>query len=394
LAVELKKPIPRGYARQVFRDIINGRVRSVHANPNLKKVDRWDQSDIFYKARKRLDAEGYDVEIYKDDKKRKALYKYIKEYCDKLGIKRHEIGIFPADRAVLAFQGELYSVSFENYKSLAYLGTDIICVEKEGIVDKLVPFTENFGIAFIQSQGFVSEYGEMLAKLAHQQGANVMILTDFDAAGIEMGFSIGVTRLGVDIDTIEELNKEKSREDALLYKNDLKESYDGSTHWISLNNLAYSHPTTNHKMEYISYLLKYHDEQRYIDFLKNDRIELNTIMNEVGALRFWNWLKNKLIQTFPTRDYNRAISIPRYILTPTMEWFQQELQDRITEILADIVDESHAYLGHTQGLLHTGDKQNEIESELLRAVLSHPDIKQIDLGIKQLLGNGVYDTKP
>ena len=38
----------------------------------------------------------------------------------------------------MAFQGKLDSVSFENYKQLAYLGVDVICVEKEGIVDKLV----------------------------------------------------------------------------------------------------------------------------------------------------------------------------------------------------------------------------------------------------------------
>ena len=49
------------------------------------------------------------------EKNEKNYYSYIKEYCeDTLEIKRHQIGIFAADRAVMAYQGETYSVSFEN----------------------------------------------------------------------------------------------------------------------------------------------------------------------------------------------------------------------------------------------------------------------------------------
>jgi DNA topoisomerase VI subunit A len=90
----------------------------------------------------------------------------------------------------MAFQGQLYSVSFENYKQLAYLGVDVICVEKEGIVDKLVPFTTDFGIALVQSEGFLSEYGQMLAQEADKTGANVIMLTDFDSGGIELAYKI------------------------------------------------------------------------------------------------------------------------------------------------------------------------------------------------------------
>ena len=82
----------------------------------------------------------------------------------------------------MAFQGRTYSVSYENYKSLAHLGVDVVCVEKEGIVDKLVPFTRGFGIALVQSQGFLSEYGQMLAQEADKTGANVAMLTDFELA--------------------------------------------------------------------------------------------------------------------------------------------------------------------------------------------------------------------
>jgi hypothetical protein len=167
-------------------------------------------SDCFYNTRKQLDADGWDVTSCSE--RRKEVTKYVKTYCDKLGIKRHEIGIFAADRAVMAFRGESYSVSFENYEQLAVLGTDIICVEKEGIVDKLVPFTKDFGIALLQSQGFLSEFGEMLAHEAAKYGARVGMLTDFDSSRVDLAFSIkDITRLGINLGTIDEINAQRDK---------------------------------------------------------------------------------------------------------------------------------------------------------------------------------------
>ena len=100
-----KKPIPRGYAKRVEREIIDARKIAVAQNPHLKTSNRWDLSDIFYNARKRLDAEGYDVRPLNDEKTkmRKKLYHYVKEYCDTLGIKRHDIGIFARRQSCLIF---------------------------------------------------------------------------------------------------------------------------------------------------------------------------------------------------------------------------------------------------------------------------------------------------
>ena len=57
--------------------------------------------------------------------------------------------------------------SFDNLENLMYRGTDVICVEKQGTVIKMMPFTRNNGVAFIQSQGFISEYGIALARLSN-----------------------------------------------------------------------------------------------------------------------------------------------------------------------------------------------------------------------------------
>jgi len=114
----------------------------------------------------------------------------------------------------------------------------------------------------------------------------------------------------------------------------LRESYYGGDHWTYLRYLSKGaiRRETDHKLYQI---YKQHDkdyqnflnttymssdgiDMKYIDFIKYYRIELNTIMDEVESERFWNWLKDKLIETFPTRDYNRAITVPDYVLTDTM----------------------------------------------------------------------------
>ena len=203
--------LPDGLARSVMRYLIDRRWLAVYANPKLltDKKHRMDQSDIFYPMRTMLYRKGYDVSSLAEGEKRQKLYSYIKEYCeDTLGIKRHQIGIFAADRAVMAYRGDTYSISFENCKQLAKQGVDIICIEKEGIVEKLTPFTEGVGIALVQSQGFVSEYGVMLAEEGKKTGANVMVLTDFDTDGIKIAFELeGVIRVGIDFESIDQINE-------------------------------------------------------------------------------------------------------------------------------------------------------------------------------------------
>jgi hypothetical protein len=384
-----KQSIPPGIAFQVLDGVIDKRFDSVMADRNLKVTNRWDMSDCFYNTRKKLDALGYDVSIYGDREKRKALTTHVKDYCDRLvycqhckirrpdlmgvnlrwikdftcrkchnkltrGIKRHDIGIFPADRAVMAFNGRSYSVSFENYKALAHLGADVVCVEKEGTVDKQVPFTTGVGIALVQSQGFLSEYGEMLAEEASRAfpaHANVGMLTDFDASGFELAYKIkGVTRLGINLHSIDEINEQRGPEDEELDPLDLLEEYNGANHWINLDNLSkgmrkdrghrnlYQVENTVHNREYIDILNQSNEfsdgtEQTYIEFIKDKRIELNTVLDEIGAERFWKWLKSKLTETFPSRNYNRAIDVPTYVFTPTMDEFQEKLQKSIAKML-------------------------------------------------------------
>lgn len=421
--------IPWGYSEQVEREIINARFDSVFVQPGLIDADPLDLSDMFYDTRKRLDEEGYDVSPLNDEKtgKRKALYSYVKTYCDKIvycrwckkvrpriggrregettcsichrnlyqGIKRHEIGIFPADRAILYFKGKEYSVNFKNYKQLAYLGTDILCVEKQDTATKLKPYTMRIGIALLQSRGFIAECAKWLAKEAAKTGAHVIVLTDFDASGVDIAFQLeGVTRLGVDPNTVEWLNnhRDKNKDKVLdidkLTESSLNKRGEAGTHWEHLKLvLGYDIPElrcNGHNIKYIQYLQKTTSKgERYIDFLESKRIELNTIINAVKSKRFWEWVSSQLLELFPNRDYNRAIEVPDYVLTPTMEKFLQKLRVNITHVLGNRIEKNKKKINNIEGFINTQDRLQKIEKTFFRVLSKDPLIRQIHQGMKE-----------
>ncbi|MEP6576581.1 MAG: hypothetical protein ABJB85_09155 [Nitrososphaerota archaeon] len=96
-------------------------------------------------------------------------------------------------------------------------------------------------------------------------------------------------------------------------------------------------------------------------------------------------MSSKLIETFPTRNYNRAIQVPVYVLTPTMEEFQTKLQESISELLQTKVGAIMTDLTEIDELLDTNEKLEEISDDLLDSLLEEPKIKQIDLALKKLI---------
>jgi hypothetical protein len=176
-------------------------------------TNRWDHSDVFYTIRTHLNRLGWDTSVYTDavsggSKRRKELYAMIPDVCENYyGVKRHQIGIYLADRAIMAFNGKYYTVDFDGISNLMSSGTDIIVVEKFGTVVKMIPFTQSNGIALIESQGFVSEYeyGIALSRLCNGQTqvskdytdryvpkyvGHLTVLTDCDSSGVGIGLKI------------------------------------------------------------------------------------------------------------------------------------------------------------------------------------------------------------
>ena len=354
------RPVPKELDRHIVKYIIGQRKTAIDADPSLLQTYRWDHSDVFYAARTHLNQHDWDTSIYNDTtaggaNRRKELYDMIRPVCeDFYHVKRHQIGIYPEDRAVMAYNGVMYAVSFDNLRWLMTEGTDVIAVEKQGTVIKMMPFTENAGVAFIQSQGFISEYGIALARLAGKDSeaayeytdritpmfrGNVGSLTDCDSSGLVIGMKIkGATRLGIDLDTIDEINRvNKGLEDELdidlpIELEDLEESNSANSHWqglvgiINRTGKLYESLSVLERDFYRRYLLArpatLGGDIKFIDYLEEYRIELNTVLAIIKPQAFWNWLRWKLLEVWPSRNYLRAgLTLEDNIRTPTMNRF-------------------------------------------------------------------------
>lgn len=299
------------------------------------------------------------------------------------------------------------------------------------VVEKLTPFTTGLGIALVHSQGFYAEYAEMLADESLTYRGNIGILTDFDATGINIGLKIkgpvrkfylkkigkdgkhcddktkpiweGLyntvpKRLGIDVQTLQYLGLSAEK----LEENALDKTGNPSTHWVGLYSTLQGMKKRNFDDEwtkeqrffYFSYLTEKHKEfgsrngkgVSYIEYLRDKRIELDTVVNVVGAQRFWEWLQDRILKTFERRNYNRAITVPRYVATPTMEELQKRIKAVIESSTAQRHEEIIEELGNVTELVETEDKLEEIKTDLLdNYVLKDKTVKKIDARLQKLV---------
>ena len=88
-------------------------------------------------------------------------------------------------------------------------------------------------------------------------------------------------------------------------------------------------------------------------------------MTEIGAKRFWNWLYAKIVETFPTRNYNRVIPVPPYKITlPVLDQLNIIVQRTISERMQDKIHAIKNELHIVRGLLDTEAKTDEIDDRL------------------------------
>lgn len=126
------------------------------------------------------------MEKYNIDVSRKYFKTLLRKICDKFDRKRSEIGVITGARAELYFDGRWRSVSFDAIGELAQNGTDIVCIEKEGIIDELKPHADKYGIAMVNTRSYLVEYAHDLMAAAVELGANIIIVTDYDLSGVNL----------------------------------------------------------------------------------------------------------------------------------------------------------------------------------------------------------------
>jgi hypothetical protein len=129
----------------------------------------------------------------------------------------------------------------------------------------------------------------------------------------------------------------------------------------------------------------------FLDYLRDNRIELNTILAAAGPEAFWNWLRHKLLQVWPIRDYRKAIFFNNYMLTPTMTKFVNWCQETTKPIIADRVAEAMEELSNVTGLINNiHQKKQEIVDDILNnTLLKDNEINELDKALQKIMDENI-----
>jgi hypothetical protein len=327
---------------------------AVRHNDDLLKTGRIPINGVYYKLRTELDRKGIKIAT------RKHILNSIKKECEKMGYKRHELGIIAAERAQFYFRGELYGVGIDEIPNLAQIGTDLIIIEKEGAVEALKPFADKQGIALVYTRGFLTEYATELSK---KSGSNVAILTDFDASGLLIAIKVqenkNIHRIGVDTQMIDALG---------LDIDDLKETYEPDQgHY----NTVKDHVKTNN-YNLIS--------KERLEWLHKYRVEIDSVLGLVENEVLWNYLIEQLETKFRKRDYNRSVKVVKNVILPKkLQDFVTEMTNKINEIQASERQKIKIELSNFEGFFEDDIefKEEEFVERLRSIVDNNPEIDKM-----------------
>lgn len=282
--------------------------------------------------------------------------------CKELGYKRHELGIIAAERAQLYFDGQVLGVSFNQLEELMKKGTDLLVIEKEGIADVLMDFANRWGIAILNTRGFLTEYAEELSELAENEGCNIAILTDWDSSGLVISSKLpNAYRIGIDPKTLEKfgLRMEDVEENVQQKKED-------DNHLKNLKKLSQQQIPLPYSREEWNQMTKYLEGRK--------RIEIDSVFAEVGSEVFWDFVFKELDKIFSERDYNRAIKVPEYVFPTIFDQFKEKVIDIVSEIQSPFVEKLIELYRHSSSFLDV--KQEEKNNEKgLRSYVDNDEIK-------------------
>jgi 5S rRNA maturation endonuclease (ribonuclease M5) len=339
---------------------------------NVKDLDPWDQSHIFYTLRVILIDKGYE----NVDASRQYITSQIKSVCWEIGIevrgkgfKRHELGINAAERAQLYSDNKVYGVTFVELEELMKKGTDLLVIEKESIANLLMSYANAKGVSILNTRGFLVENAEELADLAEKEGCNIAILTDWDSSGLVIASKLPKAyRIGIDEKTLEKLKLDKENVEEKVQpqkKKGKKKKKD--THLPKLKKISQDQIPKPYTKEEWNRMVRYLEENTNAEGKKiRKRIEINSVITAVGKEKLWDYIKEELERVFTKRDYNRAISIPEYVIPEDFELFQKKVIEYITEFQKPIKEGWMERLRNNthKGLLDVNLYKKIIEEEM------------------------------
>ena len=351
--------------------LLQERWDAVRARKGWKKGDRsildddpLTQSGIWYDLREKYLIPN-NIPITKTT--RSQVTGNIRKICKSLegNPMREDLGIIAGARASLYFGGKWENVDMDEIVALAEKGTDLVFIEKRGIIEIVSKYIGQYGIAFCNTQGHFTEYAKDLARASKEAKGNVAIITDWDCAGVNIAERVRVRkgeeedeeenaaaeddteeeqegeeeeevehdsaiieRLGITFDTLKsfqsydiDINQDKVEETYPVNTKKPRFTVDGrpasgkpgKSVTAPIRRMAQRYrqnPVKYARYEYIS------DNEDYLCGVEDDngkevqpakRIEIDSVLKKVGGRAFARWIFSELEERFPNRDYNRAI---------------------------------------------------------------------------------------
>ena len=195
-------------------------------------------------------------------------------------------------------------------------------------------------------------------------------MTDFDASGLLIANSIpDVFRIGIDFDTLDYFN---------LSPRQVEEEYKPKqNHLKPLQNLdAYDIDG---------------DVYETVEYVSDKRIEIDSVLAAVNDnANFWEFILSKLENKFPTRDYNRAIDIPEYVMPSCLEALNEKVREKSNLVVQNERTKLKEQFSNTRGFLDVKQYNVSIPIHLRKIIESDSGIKallyDIELILKQAKG--------
>jgi len=322
-----------------------------------KWTEKWTVQGVWYRMLSTLDR-------YQKRVKRSTITGYVKVLADSRGITRASMGIFTGVRAELYFKGEWKSVSFDAINELAEKGTDIIFIEKQGITEVLTEYADKWGIAMVNTRGYLTEYGNDLMNAAMKSGANVVIMTDYDLSGINIASLTPseIPWIGIDQRSLD---------------------YFG----INRDSMDIAVKATNKKL-LKTVEKKVSRDSRFskadIEFLSNQRVEIDAVLAKVGGERLFEYILDRLKESYPKRDYNRAIEIPTE-LDAEHEKSLEVINKQVEQIIDNESNQVKDELKEIEGFIDVKEKETQIKNRLKSVLANAPDYKDFRKKLNELV---------
>jgi predicted flap endonuclease-1-like 5' DNA nuclease len=284
-----------------------------------REQDEWTQDSVWYNVEDILKELG--IRIGKGT--RRYVKRLIRELCAEAGVTHESIGIIAAPRCTMYFDGKWESVTFEKVDELAGRGTDIIFIEKLDIVRVVGKFASVYGVALVNSEGHLVEYGKDLINAANESGANLGIFTDDDAHGHMIADEAPgeIVRLGVDDELLQHFGLSKGG--------------------------------------------------------RNTKID--GVLLAVGGEALWEYLKDRLEEEYPTRDYTRVIEKPDLSIhdPEAIKNIRDIIYNYRESITADSWAEIESKLTEVEGFINVDEKRDEIDDKLGKIVEADELLKEL-----------------